>query len=163
MREAMKETELDEIRARHFWVHFPQDGDGMPLGEDECNCGNNWNLCDAAALLAMIDTQRQHMETALGALDGSREARKQGYWSAWAGETVAQGMIDSELQRRIFLAFQLPPSVLGVEDPVGESVVRLQIQRAQEERTMRQAPGDFAAVAARAEDLLSSPDLPRGG
>jgi hypothetical protein len=130
MREAMKETELDEIRARHFWVHLPEEA---------------------------------KVKAALWAMAVSREARKQGYGAARAGETVAQGMIDSELQRRIFLAFQLPPSVLGVEDPVGESVVRLQIQRAQEERTMRQAPGDFAAVAARAEDLLSSPDLPRGG
>ena len=59
---------------------------------------------------------------------------------------------DLDLKRRICLSFLMPPSFLGIDDPLLESTVRLRIQRDGEERILRQSPGDFAAIAARVED-----------
>ena len=49
-------------------------------------------------------------------------------------------------------AFGVRPSWLGVDDPLTESVVSLRLQRRDVEKIDRRAPGDWAAMAAQAED-----------
>jgi len=61
---------------------------------------------------------------------------------------------DPDFSRWICLIMEVPPSLIGLNDPVGESMVSLGIQRHHVERIDRRAPGDWAAEAAKAEDAL---------
>ena len=65
---------------------------------------------------------------------------------------MAREMSYSEMTRRICLVFRCPPSVAGLDDPVGESMVGLARQHDKEALILRRSPGDFAAAAARAEE-----------
>lgn len=49
-------------------------------------------------------------------------------------------------QRMICLTYRVLPSDVGLSDPVGDSWVSLRLQRREDEKRTRRAPGDWAVM-----------------